>query len=174
MKFQPTSLPGVFVIDTEPISDDRGFFARTWCQDEFKRLGLAADFVQCSISYNRRRGTLRGMHYQKSPHEEVRLVRCTKGGIFDVALDLRPDSQTFKQWFGTELSDQNRKQMYIPKGCAHGFLTLSDDAEVFYQISEFHHPESAAGVRWDDPAFGIQWPAEVAVLHQRDATYPSF
>lgn len=174
MRFTETALPGVFLIDIEPLEDDRGFFARLWCRDELARKGLASDLAQISVSFNRRRGTLRGMHYQVAPHEEVKLVRCTRGAIYDVLVDLRPGSPTYRRWMSAELTADNRRTLYVPKGVAHGFQTLTDDAEVLYQISEFHHPESARGVRWDDPAFGIEWPDQAPILSGRDSGYPDF
>jgi len=173
--FLATKLPGVQVIEAEKREDERGFFARTFCLQEFEAHGLDARASQCSISFNRKKGTLRGMHYQVAPHAESKLVRCTAGAIYDVAVDLRPDSPTFKQWEGVELSAQNRRALYIPAGCAHGFQTLADDTEVYYQISEFYHPESARGVRWDDPAFGIDWPGvEHRTLSERDLSYGDY
>jgi dTDP-4-dehydrorhamnose 3,5-epimerase len=172
--FRETRLPGVFEISLALLSDERGFFARTWCKNEFEEHGLDACLVQCSISFNRHRGTLRGVHYQAEPFPEAKIVRCTAGAIFDIALDLRKSSPTYKQWFGTVLSAENRVSLYVPKGCAHGFLTLTDDTEVLYQMSEFFHPESACGVRWDDPAFQIEWPGEVKVISERDRTLPDF
>lgn len=174
MKFAEVGLPGVRLIEPERMHDERGFFARTWCRREFEAAGLDPKLVQCSISYNQRRGTLRGMHYQSAPSAEAKLVRCTAGAIYDVALDLRPDSPTFKQWRGVELTADNRHALYIPPGFAHGFLTLRDDTEVLYQMSEFFAPECARGVRWNDPAFGIQWPGEVVVISERDRSYPDF
>lgn len=174
MRFRELGLPGAWIVEPEILEDDRGFFARTWCQREFAAQGLDAKLVQCSISYNRRKGTLRGMHYQITPSTEAKLVRCTAGAIYDVALDLRRDSPTFKQWRSAELSASNRRALYIPAGLAHGFLTLCDDTEVFYQMTDFFAPEHARGVRWDDPAFGIHWPGEVVVISERDRTYPDF
>lgn len=174
MLFRETRLPGVFEIGMTLLPDERGFFARTWCQNEFKEHGLESNLVQCSISFNRHRGTLRGVHYQAEPFGEAKIVRCTAGSIFDVALDLRKDSPTYKQWFGTVLSAENRLSLYVPKGCAHGFLSLTDNAEVLYQMSEFFHPESAHGVRWNDPAFQIEWPGKVEVISERDRTLPDF
>lgn len=175
MKFTPTPLPGVFLIEPEPIEDERGFFARTFCAQEFARHGLNPHLSQCSISYNARAGTLRGMHWQAEPHAEAKLIRCTQGAIYDVALDLRPHSPMFKRWFATELSAKNHRSFYIPEGCAHGFQTLTDDCEVCYQISAPYVPEAAQGVRWDDPDFGIEWPSTVRrVLSPRDRTYPDF
>lgn len=174
MIFQRTKLPGTVEIAIEPHPDERGFFARSWCREEFRSNGLSSDLAQCNISFNARKGTLRGMHYQTPPFEEAKVVRCIKGSIYDVVLDLRPDSSTFKQWVGAELSAINRNMIYVPEGCAHGFLTLEDETEVFYQMSESYHPESARGVRWDDPQFGIEWPGEVVVISERDRTYPDF
>ena len=174
MKFLETKLSGVFEIRPELVQDERGFFARSWCQNEFRSHGLNANVVQCNISSSRRKGTLRGMHFQTAPHRETKLIRCTRGSIFDVALDLRPDSSTYKQWTGTVLSMTNHHMLSVPEGCAHGFLTLEDDCEVFYQMSEFYHPETAQGVRWNDPAFAIAWPGDVEVISPRDASYPNF
>jgi len=174
MKFLETEISGVFVIRSEPVLDERGFFARSWCQKEFASHGLNSQLVQCNISGNVRKGTLRGMHYQTAPYAETKLIRCTRGSIFDVALDLRPNSQTYKRWTATVLTAGNHHMFYIPEGCAHGFLTLEDDCEVFYQMSEFYHPESARGVRWNDPAFGIEWPGKAEVISTRDASYPDF
>jgi dTDP-4-dehydrorhamnose 3,5-epimerase len=174
MIFRETEIGEVWVVEAERHTDERGFFARTWDTDDFARRGLNARLVQCSISYNRLHSTLRGLHYQAAPHQEAKLVRCTHGAIFDVAVDLRPASPTFKGWCGVELSAENRLALYIPEGCAHGFLTLADDCEIFYQMSQFYSPESARGVRWDDPAFGIRWPGEVVVVTDRDRSYPDF
>ena len=174
MLFEPTPLAGAFVLEAERLEDDRGFFARTFCRNDFREAGLEPDLVQCSLSFNHRKGTLRGMHYQAAPHDETKLVRCTMGAIHDVILDLRPDSPTFKESFGIELSADNRSALYIPAGLAHGFLTLADDTEVFYQMSVPFHPGAARGVRWNDPAFGIEWPAEPRILSDRDRTYPDF
>ena len=174
MIFTEAPIPGAYVIDPERLEDERGFFARTWCQREFKTHGLNTELAQCSISYNRRKGTLRGMHYQVTPHAEARLVRCTSGAIYDVIADLRPESKTFKRWFSIELTADNRRLLYIPVGLAHGFLTLRNDTEVFYQMSEFYSPESARGVRWDDPVFGFEWPEIIQVISERDRSYPDF
>jgi len=174
MIFAPTSIDGVWLIEPERLEDERGFFARTWDAREARSRGLATAFVQSSVSYNRVRGTLRGMHYQAHPHEEAKLVRCTAGEIFDVAVDLRPESATFGGWFGSNLSADNRVAMYIPEGCAHGFLTLSDGVEILYDISAHYKPKAGCGVRFDDPAFGIEWPGRVAVINERDRTYPDF
>lgn len=167
-----TRLKGVFIIEPERLEDGRGFFARTFCEREFAVHGLNVRFVQCNISFNKKKGTLRGMHYQVAPHKEAKLVRCTMGAIYDVTIDLRPDSPTFKQWVAVELTAENRRMLYIPEGLAHGFQTLEDNTEVFYQMSEFYHPESARGVHWDDPAFGIQWLLPVTVIAEKDNAYP--
>jgi dTDP-4-dehydrorhamnose 3,5-epimerase len=169
-----TEIEGVRIVEPMRREDERGFFARTWDADEFRRAGLAGVVVQTSLSFSRRRGTLRGMHYQEAPHAEAKLIRCTAGAIFDVALDLRPGSATFRRWVGIELSAENRLALYVPEGCAHGFLTLADDSEVAYQMSAPHVPEAARGVRYDDPAFAIEWPGEVVVINERDAGYPDF
>jgi dTDP-4-dehydrorhamnose 3,5-epimerase len=174
MIFTRTAIAGVCIIDPERLEDDRGFFARVWCRREFEAQGLNPGLVQCSISFNRKQGTLRGMHYQAPPHAEARLVRCTSGAIFDVIVDLRPDSKTFRQWISVELSADNHRMLYIPEGLAHGFMTLRDNTEVFYQMSEYYAAESARGVRWNDPAFGIRWPANIVVMSERDRNYPDF
>lgn len=172
MIFTESPLPGAFLVDLELLTDDRGFFARAYCLDEFAAQGLNTPLRQCSVSYNARQGTLRGLHHQAAPFEEHKLVRCTAGVIFDVIVDIRPHSRHYRQWFGTELSSQNRRAMFIPPGFAHGFLTLSDEAEVYYMISVPHAPEHARGFRWSDPAFGIQWPFPPSVISARDAAYP--
>jgi dTDP-4-dehydrorhamnose 3,5-epimerase len=169
-----TKLKGVFLIDIETLQDERGFFARTWCKQEFARKGLNSDLAQCSVSFNRRSGTLRGMHYQTAPHEEVKLLRCTAGAIFDVVIDVRSDSPTFMQWIGVELSASNHRMIYVPERVAHGFQTVEDNTEVFYQISEFHAPERSAGIRWNDPAFNIHWPPAARTISARDAAFPDF
>lgn len=174
MRFVSTPLAGAYLVEPEEIADERGFFARTWCRDEFAGHGLNPNLVQCNISYNKLRGTLRGMHYQKAPHAEVKLVRCTQGAIYDVIIDLRNESPTYYQWFGVELTAENRKAIYVPEGFAHGFITLTDDAEVLYQMSESYHAECAAGVRWNDKTFSIDWPVEVTVISERDRSYPEF
>lgn len=174
MNFRETELPGAYVINLEPHSDQRGFFARAWCQREFELRGLSTQLVQCNISFNAQRGTLRGMHYQAPPYEEAKLVRCTRGSIHDVIIDLRTDSPTYKKHFGVELSSVNRTMLYVPEGFAHGFLTLEDNTEVFYQMSEFYAPGAARGVRWNDSAFGIDWPMPVRHIKERDNTYPDF
>jgi dTDP-4-dehydrorhamnose 3,5-epimerase len=172
MIFTESPLPGAFLVDLEPLADERGFFARTYCADEFSAKGLSVEWRQCSVSFNARKGTLRGLHYQDAPHEENKLVRCTAGAIFDVIVDIRRDSPGFKRWFGVELTAQNRRSLFIPPGYAHGFVTLSDDAEVHYMISVPYAPAQARGFRWSDPAFGIQWPLTPSVISPRDAAYP--
>lgn len=174
MTFVETTIPGVVEIRLTPTSDERGWFARSWCRAEFEKHGLNPRIAQCNISSNRRKGTLRGMHYQDQPFPEAKVVRCTKGSIFDVVIDLRPASPSFRKWVGVELTAENHKSLYVPEGCAHGFLTLAEDTEVFYLMSESYHSELASGVRWDDPAFGVIWPAEVDVISERDRTYPDF
>jgi len=174
MIFAETRLPGAFVIDVEKHEDRRGFFARVFCEREFRERELNGTFVQCNISFNGRKGTLRGMHYQAAPLEEAKLVRCTRGAIFDAIIDLRPASSTFTQYFSVVLSAENRRSLYIPEGFAHGFQTLEDDTEVFYQMSQFYAPECARGVRWNDPAFGIAWPEGERIIIERDQSYPDF
>ncbi len=174
MIFEETKLKGAFVIELEKMKDERGFFARTWCQREFAAHKLNSQLVQCNVSFNAKKGTLRGMHYQTAPHEEAKLVRCTMGAIYDVVIDLRPDSSTFKQWLAVELTADNRRMLYIPEGFAHGFQTIEDNSEVFYQMSEFYAPECAGGVRWDDPAFSIQWPVDQQIISAKDQQYPDF
>lgn len=174
MEFLKTKLPGVFEIHIEARSDERGFFARTWCQQEFESQGLNSRLVQCSLSFNSQKGTLRGIHYQVAPQQETKLVRCTKGAIYDVVLDLRSESPTFKNWVSVGLTAEKRNSVYVPAGCAHGFLTLQDECEVAYQMSEFWNGDCARGVRWNDPTFQIQWPVKVEVISERDRTYPDF
>ena len=174
MIFRETTIEGVAVVEPELHEDERGFFARTWDADEFAEHGLSGRLVQTSISFNRMRGTLRGLHYQAAPYEEAKLVRCTAGAIFDVAVDLRPGSPTLREWIGAELSAENRHALHVPEGCAHGFLTLVDDSEVSYLMSAVHVAEAACGVRFDDPAFGIAWPGEIVVINERDRSYADF
>lgn len=174
MRFEPAGLDGAWLVDLDRHEDERGFFARIWCAEEFRSRGLADRLSQCSVSHNRRAGTLRGMHYQAAPHEEARVVRCIAGAIFDVLIDLRPSSATFMQWVGTELTSDNRRALYVPPGFAHGFQTLRDDTEVLYLIDEPFDAALARGVRWDDPAFKIQWPLPPAILSERDRGYPDF
>ena len=170
----PTRLVDARLIDLEPKPDDRGFFARSWCRRELADQGIDVDIAQESVSYNRLAGTLRGLHFQKPPHEEAKIVRCTRGAIFDVIVDLRPRSPTYRQWEGFHLNAENRRALYVPKGFAHGFQTLVDDTELFYQISAFHVPAAAAGLRYNDTAFGIVWPLPVRAISERDRTAPDF
>ena len=172
MNLEPTKIPGCVVVRPERHADDRGHFARTWDGAVLAAAGLNGAVAQCSVSYNHERGTLRGMHYQAAPHEEAKLVRCTRGAVFDVCLDLRPGSPTFRQWHGETLTADDGAALYVPEGCAHGFLTLEDATEVFYTISAPYAPDAGRGVRYDDPAFGIDWPGRVRVIHPRDAAYP--
>lgn len=174
MLFTKTDLEGAWLIDAEPNRDARGWFARTFCEREFSAHGLETRFPQHSTSQNVERGTLRGMHYQRAPHAEVKLVRCLKGAIWDVIIDLNPDSPTYRRWQGFELSAANMRQLYIPKGFAHGFQTLEANCEIGYLISEFYAPAASAGVRWDDPRFGIDWPLPVSVMSDKDKGWPDF
>ena len=174
MVFQDTGLAGAFVIELEKIHDERGFFARSWCTTEFAEHGLNNRLVQCNVSRNRAKGTLRGMHYQTAPHEEAKLVRCTMGAIYDVIVDLRPSSSTYLKSFGAELSAETHRALYIPEGFAHGFLTLTEESEVFYQMSEFYAPQAARGFRWNDPLLAIAWPGPVVVISERDRSYADF
>jgi dTDP-4-dehydrorhamnose 3,5-epimerase len=170
--FSETELPGAFIVDVELAEDERGGFARTYCEREFAAHGLATRFPQCNVSYNRRAGTLRGLHYQVAPHAEVKLVRCTAGSLLDVIVDLRTGSRTFLKWIAVELRADTRRALYVPEGFAHGFLTLHDGTEVAYQMGSFHEPSAARGIRWNDPALGIGWPRQPAVISARDASYP--
>ena len=174
MIFTETKLPGAYVIEVEKREDQRGFFGRTFCREEFEAHGLNSQVVQCNTSFNKRKGTLRGMHFQAVPFAEAKLVRCTSGSIYDVIIDLRPASRTFKQHFAVELSAANHRMLYIPENMAHGFQTLEDDTEVFYQMSQMFSAEHARGVRWNDPAFGVEWPADERIITERDRNYPDF
>lgn len=173
--FRETKLKGAFVIDPQRFEDERGFLARSFSAKEFEDHGLNPRIAECNISFSRKRYTVRGMHFQKPPHAQAKLVRCSKGAIYDVIIDLRPESPTFKQWIGEELTAENRRMLYVPEGFAHGFQTLEENTEVFYQISEFYTPQSEGGVRWNDPAFAIRWPASDGVtINDRDRNYPDF
>jgi dTDP-4-dehydrorhamnose 3,5-epimerase len=172
--FHETPLEGAYVIDLEKRGDERGFFARAFCAREFEEAGLCTKFVNTNVSRSATQGTLRGMHFQREPHAEVKLIRCTRGAIYDVIIDLRPDSPTKGQWIGEELTAENHRMLYVPEGFAHGFLTLTPDMEVTYQVSEFYAPEAEGGVRWDDPAFGIEWPGSVEVLSDKDGSWPLY
>ena len=175
MIFHQTCLNDVFVVDLEKREDERGFFARAWCKNEFKAHDIDSDIVQANISFNNKKGTLRGMHYQISPHEETKLIRCIRGGIYDLIVDLRPDSSTYKKSFGVELTQENRKMFVVPKGFAHGYLTLEENTEIFYQVSQFYAPGSERGIRWNDPALNLKWP-EVGplTLSEKDQNWPDF
>jgi len=175
VKFHETELKGAMIIEPELHEDHRGFFARVFCRKEFQRQGLEADCVQCNLAFNKKKGTLRGLHYQCAPDEETKLVQCVAGSIYDVIIDLRADSATYKRWIAVTLSAQNRKLLYVPKGFAHGYQTLEDDTTVFYQVSHYYSPQSERGVRWDDPAFGIRWPlADELIISQKDRNWPLF
>lgn len=174
MKFIETKLKGAYIIEVQPIIDERGLFARSWCRKEFEERGLNPNLVQCNISFNKQKGTLRGMHYQAEPYQEAKLVRCTMGAIYDVIIDLRRESPTFRQWVGVELTASNRRMLYLPEQFAHGFQTLEDNTEVFYQMSEFYHPEYQRGNRWNDPALDIAWPISSPIVSPRDRSYPDF
>ena len=172
MIFRETTLKGAFVIEMERFEDKRGFFARAWCQKEVEANGLVSRVVQTNISFNKKRGTLRGMHYQVAPYEQIKLVRCTRGAIYDVVIDLRPDSPTFRKWTGVELTAENYTMLYVPENFAHGFQTLEDNTEVTYQVSQFYSPESERGVRYDDPVFQVEWPFQVEVISEKDIAWP--
>lgn len=174
MIFEQTALEGAVVIRLERYEDDRGFFARSWCQREFAAHGLADRVVQVNTSYNRRRGTLRGMHWQEFPHAETKLIRCTRGALYDVIIDLRPDSPTHRRWVGVELSADNHDMLYVPEGFAHGFQTLSDDTEAIYQVSQYYTPGAERGACYDDPAFGIDWPLPVTSISDKDKAWPDY
>lgn len=172
MIFTETKLSGAYIIDLEKRGDSRGFFARSFCQDEFERHGLVNKVVQTNVSLSKHQGTLRGMHYQESPYAETKLVRCTQGAIYDVIVDVRPESPTFRQWIGVELSSSNHRMLFVPQHFAHGFITLVVDCEVTYQVSQVYHPGSERGIRYNDPALGIIWPREVKVISEKDASWP--
>jgi dTDP-4-dehydrorhamnose 3,5-epimerase len=174
MQFTETGLEGAWIVDVEPMSDDRGFFGRTWCAKEFAEHGMVADMAQCNVSYNHRKGTLRGLHYQVPPAAEAKFVRCTAGAVHDVIVDVRPGSGTYLQWVGVDLTAENRRALYVPPMFAHGYLTLTDGAEVIYQVSEFYTPGAERGARYDDPAFGIDWPVAIEVVSEKDAGWAPF
>ena len=175
MTFRELELPGAFLIELDRIEDERGFFARTFCRDEFAEHGLATEIVQANTAFNRRKGTLRGMHFQAAPHEEAKLVRCTRGAVYDVIVDLRRDSPTFTRWVSVELTVENDTMLYVPEGFAHGYQTLEDETETSYLMSQRYEPSAGRGVRWDDPAFGIEWPDERdRTMNERDRTWPDF
>lgn len=175
MTFTELKIPGLWLLDCDIFADDRGLFARAWVDDEFRARGLSTEIVQCSLTFNHRRGTLRGMHFQRPPASQAKVVRAIRGGIYDVALDLRPESPTFRQWQAVELTADNRRSLYIPAQCAHGYQTLTDDTELLYFVSQPYSPADERGVRWNDPAFRIDWPiAPPPVINQRDAAFPDF
>ncbi len=174
MKFTESRIPGAWIIELTAIHDDRGFFAMTWLPGEFQSRGLDPSLAQCNLAWNHKRGTLRGMHFQKAPHEQVKLIRCTRGALLDVIVDLRPESPTYKKWDAIELSEDNRRMIYIPAGLAHGYITLTDGVEAYYHASTPWVPASESGVRWNDPAFGIEWPFEPAVISEKDRNWPDF
>jgi dTDP-4-dehydrorhamnose 3,5-epimerase len=172
--FRETALRGAWIVELEPREDERGFFARSWSEDEFAEHGLTTRIAQCNVSWNARRATLRGLHFQAAPHAEVKLVRCIRGAIYDVIVDLRPSSPSYTRWAGVELTAENRRTLYVPEGFAHGFQTLVDDTELFYQVSEPYAPSAESGVRWDDPAFAIEWPLPHPILSHKDRAWPDF
>ena len=175
MRFTETELPGAFVVELERREDERGFFARAWCEREFAEHGLDTRVSQCNVSFNERRATLRGLHYQVAPHAEVKLIRCTRGAVYDVIVDLRPESATYTRWIGVELNEENSRLLYVPEGFAHGYLTLADRTETFYQVSVPYARDAERGARWDDPAFGIEWPqTEGLVMSEKDRSWPDF
>jgi dTDP-4-dehydrorhamnose 3,5-epimerase len=174
MIFTETKLKGAYIIELQKIEDARGFFARGWCQNEFEAHDLVPRVVQANVSHNKKRGTLRGMHYQVAPYAETKLVRCTRGALYDVIIDLRPDSETYKQWIGVELTADNYKMLYVPEGFAHGFITLEDDTDAFYQVSQFYTPGAERGARYNDPTFHIEWPTEIQVISDKDKNWPDY
>ena len=174
MKFRETELSGAYIIDIEPFEDDRGLFARAWCRKEFEAHGLNPSIVQANISKNRHRGTLRGLHWQRDPYAECKLLRCTRGSIYDVIVDLRPESDTFKSWVGVELTEENHRMLLVPENFAHGFQTLQDNSEVFYQVTQFYTPGAECGARYDDPAFAIDWPQDVSAISEKDEGWIPF
>jgi dTDP-4-dehydrorhamnose 3,5-epimerase len=174
MRFHETALAGAYIIEAKPHVDHRGFFGRVWCHDELVAQGLVGEIAQSNVGFSHRKGTLRGLHLQNAPHAEVKIIRCTRGAVFDVIVDLRPESSTYCKWFGTELNESNLKMMYVPEGFATGYLTLSDDVEIYYHTSKTYHPASATGVRHNDPAFGIVWPDEIRVISDQDRGWADF
>jgi dTDP-4-dehydrorhamnose 3,5-epimerase len=174
MIFTETKLKGAYIIDVKRIEDERGFFGRSYCQHEFETFGLNTNAVQANVSYNKKKGTLRGMHMQLAPFEETKLVRCTRGAIYDVIIDMRHNSETFKQWIGVELTADSYRMLYVPEGFAHGFITLEDNTDVTYQVTQFYTPGAEKGYRWNDPAFNIQWPIEPILISEKDQAHPLF
>ena len=174
MKFRETTIAGAWLVQPEPRVDSRGHFARLWCREEFARHNLRADFVQCNNSFSIETATLRGLHWQSAPHGEVKLVSCTRGRVFDAIVDVRPESPTFLKWFGVELSSDNRTMVYVPEGCAHGYLTLADNSEVVYPVTAAYDAAAERGLRWDDPAIGIAWPVQPLVISDKDRAWPNW
>jgi dTDP-4-dehydrorhamnose 3,5-epimerase len=174
MIFQKLSLPGAYLIELERIEDERGFFARAWCQNEFGLQDLNHNFVQTNVGFSKLRGTLRGMHFQREPYQEVKYIGCDRGAIYDVIVDLRPESPTHRQWIGVELNEVNHRMLYVPEGFAHGYVTLADNSEIHYMTTQFYKHEYATGVRFDDPAFEIRWPIPIQVISDRDSSWPDF
>jgi len=174
MKFKETSLDGAYVIEIDKLLDERGFFGRLWCEKEFKFHDLNTNIVQSNVSLSKKKGTLRGMHFQKSPYQETKLVRCTKGAVYDVIIDLRPNSPTYKKWFGVKLTENDHKMIYVPENFAHGFITLEDNSEVYYLVTQFYNKEAEAGLRWNDPTFNIKWPLEVKEISEKDNNHSDF
>lgn len=174
MIFTETPLKGAFLLEIKKIEDDRGFFGRSWCKREMEEHGLNGNLCQANTSFSKTKGTIRGMHYQVSPYEETKLIRCTRGAIYDVIIDLRPGSETYLQWFGAELTQDNYKMLYVPEGFAHGFITLTDNAEVYYNVTQFYTPGAEAGIRFNDPLFNIQWPLEPTVVSEKDRSHPDY
>lgn len=174
MKFTETNLKGAYVLEINKLKDERGFFGRSWCMNELKEYGLNTNIAQANTSFSRKKGTLRGMHYQNDPYQETKLIRCTRGSIYDVIIDLRPTSPTYKQWFGIELTQDNYKMLYVPEDFAHGFITLEDDTEVTYLVTEFYTPGAEAGIRWNDAQFNIKWPLDPKVISEKDKIHPDF
>lgn len=174
MKFTETKLKGAYIIDIKPIGDDRGFFSRAWCAKEYEEIGLKTQLAQANLSFNKMKGTLRGLHRQIEPFSEVKIVRCTRGALYDVIVDLRPNSPTYKEWIGVELTADNHRMLYVPDNFAHGFQTLEDDTEAFYMVTEFYTPDAERGARWNDPAFGIEWPTAVTTISEKDQSWADF
>lgn len=174
MKFIETDLKGAYIIEVDKLVDDRGFFGRLWCENEFKKNNLNTNIVQSNVSLSKTKGTLRGLHFQRNPFQETKLVRCTRGSVYDVIIDLRPDSKTFKKWFGVKLTEANHKMIYVPENFAHGFLTLEDNSEVYYLVTQFYNKDAEAGLRWNDPVFNIQWPIDIKEISKRDNDHPNF
>jgi dTDP-4-dehydrorhamnose 3,5-epimerase len=174
MIFTETALKGAFILEVKQLEDERGFFGRTWCKKEMEDHGLNGNVVQANMSYNKKKGTVRGMHFQNPPYAETKLIRCTKGAIYDVIIDLRKDSPTYKQWIGVELTEQNHKMLYVPENFAHGFITLEDNTEVAYQVTQYYTPGAEGGIRWDDPSFTIQWPVPVELVSDKDQNHPDY